>query len=30
MIRIIILNQNKCTSWWGSVVNCAAINDLKH
>ena len=29
MIQIIILNQ-KCTAWRGSIVNCAAINDLKH
>ena len=30
MIQIITLNQNNCTSWPGSIVNCAAINDLKH
>ena len=30
MIQIIILNQNQCTAWRGSIVNCAAINDLKH
>ena len=30
MIQIIILNQNQCTAWSESIVNCAAVNDLKH